>query len=47
MAVSSDYADLVGLSIRQSFAATELTVSKNGDGSFNTSDVMLFLKGMP
>lgn len=44
-AISNDYADLVALSIRQSFAASEITISKNGDGIFDTSDVLMFLKG--
>ncbi|CAL1698759.1 unnamed protein product [Somion occarium] len=43
-AISNDYADLVALSIRQSFAASEITISKNGDGIFDTSDVLMFLK---
>ncbi|KAH8120127.1 DUF1793-domain-containing protein [Phellopilus nigrolimitatus] len=43
-AISSDYADVVALSIRQAFGATEITVSKNPDGSFNSSDVLVFMK---
>ncbi|TFK45401.1 DUF1793-domain-containing protein [Heliocybe sulcata] len=42
--VSSSYADIVALSIRQALATVELTISKDGDGSWNTSDVMMFLK---
>ncbi|TFK45399.1 DUF1793-domain-containing protein [Heliocybe sulcata] len=42
--VSANYADIVALSIRQSLAAFELTISKAGDGSWNTSDVMMFMK---
>ena len=45
-AVSSDYASLVPLSIRQAFGATELTVSQDVDGSFNTGDVLMFMKGV-
>jgi hypothetical protein len=41
---SANYAGVVALSIRQAFAATELTVSKNGN-TFNTSDVLMFMKG--
>ncbi|KAI0036801.1 hypothetical protein K488DRAFT_81789 [Vararia minispora EC-137] len=41
---SSDYAALVALSIRQAFGATEITISKNPDGSFNTDDVLMFMK---
>ena len=43
--ISADYASVVALSIRQGFAATEITVSRNGDGGFNTSDVLMFMKG--
>ena len=43
--ISSDYAAIVALSIRQAFASTEITISKNADGSFNTSDVLIFMKG--
>ncbi|PAV21986.1 hypothetical protein PNOK_0194300 [Pyrrhoderma noxium] len=42
--ISSDYAAIVALSIRQAFASTEITISKNADGSFNTSDVLIFMK---
>ncbi|KAF9019246.1 DUF1793-domain-containing protein [Hymenopellis radicata] len=37
-AISSDYAGIVALSVRQALGATELTISKNGDGSWNTDD---------
>ncbi|CAL1700859.1 unnamed protein product [Somion occarium] len=43
-AISSDYASIVALSIRQAFGATEITVSKGSNGSFNTSDVLMFMK---
>ncbi|KAH8101093.1 DUF1793-domain-containing protein, partial [Cristinia sonorae] len=43
--VSSDYAAVLAMSLRQAFAGTELTISKNSDGSFNTSDVLMFTKG--
>lgn len=43
--ISSDYASIVELSIRQVLGATEITVSKNADGTFNTSDVLMFMKG--
>ncbi|KAJ7658891.1 hypothetical protein B0H17DRAFT_345172 [Mycena rosella] len=42
--ISSDYAGIVALSIRQSLAASELTISKGANGKWNTSDVMLFMK---
>ncbi|KAJ6515169.1 DUF1793-domain-containing protein [Mycena vitilis] len=44
MAISADYAAIVALSTRQTLGATEITISKNGDGSFNTGDVLLFMK---
>ncbi|KAJ7129541.1 DUF1793-domain-containing protein [Mycena epipterygia] len=43
-AISTDYAAIVALSIRQTLAATEITISKNGDGSLNTSDILVFMK---
>lgn len=42
--ISADYAAVVALSIRQAFAATELTLSKTSTGAFNTTDVILFMK---
>ncbi|KAJ6598921.1 hypothetical protein DFH09DRAFT_1129565 [Mycena vulgaris] len=42
--ISADYAAIVALSIRQAFAATELTLSKTSTGAFNTSDIILFMK---
>ncbi|KDQ29342.1 hypothetical protein PLEOSDRAFT_157064 [Pleurotus ostreatus PC15] len=42
--ISSDYASIVALSIRQAFGATEITISKRADGSFNTDDVLVFMK---
>lgn len=44
-AISSDYAEVVALSVRQALGAMEITVSKNGVNSWNTSDVLVFLKG--
>ncbi|EIM84853.1 uncharacterized protein STEHIDRAFT_60541 [Stereum hirsutum FP-91666 SS1] len=46
--ISSDYADIVSLAARQVFAATELTISQSSDGSgsYNTSDVMIFMKNI-
>ncbi|KIJ70075.1 hypothetical protein HYDPIDRAFT_78948 [Hydnomerulius pinastri MD-312] len=43
-AISTNYAGIAALSVRQAFAATELTVSKNSDGSYNSDDVLMFLK---
>ncbi|KAJ7634847.1 hypothetical protein FB45DRAFT_1142317 [Roridomyces roridus] len=43
--ISPDYFGIVALSIRQSLAANELTISKNKLGlGWNTSDIMLFMK---
>lgn len=44
---SADYAGVTALSVRQSLGANELTISKNSDGSWNTADVLLFMKGEP
>ncbi|EPQ55454.1 hypothetical protein GLOTRDRAFT_129728 [Gloeophyllum trabeum ATCC 11539] len=42
--VSSNYADMAALSVRQALATAELTISKGSDGAWNTSDTMMFLK---
>ncbi|KAI0750697.1 DUF1793-domain-containing protein [Daedaleopsis nitida] len=42
--ISSDYADLVALSIRQTLGACELTVGRTSSNGLNTSDVMTFMK---
>ncbi|PPQ83295.1 hypothetical protein CVT25_004034 [Psilocybe cyanescens] len=42
--ISADYASIVALSIRQALGATEITISKNSDGTFNTNDVLVFMK---
>ncbi|KAJ7140461.1 DUF1793-domain-containing protein [Mycena filopes] len=43
--ISSDYAGVVALSVRQSLSATEITVSKTSTGAWNVSDVLVFMKG--
>ncbi|KAK0211727.1 hypothetical protein IW262DRAFT_1519488 [Armillaria fumosa] len=43
--ISDDYADLVGLAARQALAV-DITVSKDRDNQWNTSDVMTFMKGI-
>lgn len=43
--VSEDYASIVALSIRQALGATEITVSKNSNETYNTNDVLVFMKG--
>ncbi|KIP05603.1 hypothetical protein PHLGIDRAFT_108072, partial [Phlebiopsis gigantea 11061_1 CR5-6] len=44
--VSSHYADLVALTARQTMGTTELTVGVASDGSFNLSDVKMFMKDL-
>lgn len=43
--ISTDYASIVALSVRQAFGPMEITASKNGDGSYDTSNVLTFVKG--
>ncbi|KAK0206362.1 DUF1793-domain-containing protein, partial [Desarmillaria ectypa] len=43
-AISEDYAGIVALSIRQAMGSMEVTISKNADGSWNTDDVLVFMK---
>ncbi|KAG9022692.1 hypothetical protein FS842_005957, partial [Serendipita sp. 407] len=42
--VSSNYASIAALSIRQAFATIEITISKNSDGSWDSEDVLVFMK---
>ncbi|KAJ7662655.1 hypothetical protein DFH06DRAFT_1396782 [Mycena polygramma] len=42
--VSQEYADLVSLATRQAMAGVEITLSKQQDGSWNSSDVQAFMK---
>ncbi|KAF9476478.1 DUF1793-domain-containing protein [Pholiota conissans] len=42
--ISSDYASIVALSIRQAMGAIEITLSRNSNGSLNTTDVVVFMK---
>lgn len=42
--ISADYASVVAISVRQALGAIEITISKNSDGSFNTGDVIVFMK---
>lgn len=44
--ISSVYGDLLSLVTRQAMSAVEITVSKNSDGTFNSSDIMAFMKNM-
>ena len=43
--ISSDYAAITSLSIRQAFGAIEITISKDSNGSFNANDIIVFMKG--
>ncbi|PBK93234.1 DUF1793-domain-containing protein [Armillaria gallica] len=43
--ISDNYADLVALAARQALAV-DITVSKDSDDQWNTSDVMTFMKGI-
>ncbi|KAG2056314.1 DUF1793-domain-containing protein [Suillus hirtellus] len=43
-AISSNYAAVVALSVRQAFGALEFTLSKKSDGSWNADDILIFLK---
>jgi Domain of unknown function (DUF4965) len=43
--ISADYTSIVALSIRQALGAMEVTISKGTDGSWNTTDIIVFMKG--
>ncbi|KAK0453442.1 hypothetical protein EV421DRAFT_1700907 [Armillaria borealis] len=43
-AISEDYAGIVALSIRQAMGSMEVTISRTNDGSWNTDDVLVFMK---
>ena len=45
--ISTEYADWVALAVRQAFGAIEFTISKDSSGKFNTSDILVFMKGAP
>ncbi|KAL0573007.1 hypothetical protein V5O48_008953 [Marasmius crinis-equi] len=42
--ISNDYVGIVELSVRQAFGATEITIVKNADGTWNTGDPLMFMK---
>ncbi|KAJ7481103.1 hypothetical protein B0H11DRAFT_1232531 [Mycena galericulata] len=42
--ISAEYAGIAALAVRQAFGATELTISKASDGSWNTTDILMFMK---
>ncbi|KAG8722947.1 hypothetical protein FRC09_005472 [Ceratobasidium sp. 395] len=43
-AVSSDYAAITSLSLRQAFGGTEVTISKTSSGAYDTNDIFVYLK---
>ena len=44
--ISADYAAVCALSVRQALAVTELTISKTSSGAWNTTDLIVFMKGV-
>ena len=44
--ISLEYANLISLVTRQVLGGGEITMTKNSDGSWNESDVMMFVKDM-
>jgi len=42
--INSEYAGLVAISLRQALGASEITISKDSTGGWNTSDILMFLK---
>ncbi|KAF8992673.1 hypothetical protein BDQ17DRAFT_1432228 [Cyathus striatus] len=42
--ISSDYADLLALCLRQAMAGFEITISKDNNGNWNETDVKTFMK---
>lgn len=44
-AISDDYAAIVALSIRQTLGMCDITVSKDPEGNWDKSDIMVFMKG--
>jgi hypothetical protein len=45
--ISADYSGVCSLSVRQSLGATEITISRTSAGAWNTTDVIVFMKGSP
>ncbi|KAF9007819.1 hypothetical protein BDQ17DRAFT_1237593 [Cyathus striatus] len=43
-AISSEYNDLISISLRMVFGAMDITIPKFGDGTLDTSDVKIFMK---
>lgn len=45
-AISSKYADLLALSARQVLGTIDITIARGGDGNWNFTDVLVFMKNM-
>ncbi|TFK38776.1 hypothetical protein BDQ12DRAFT_683316 [Crucibulum laeve] len=43
-AVSTQYADLLAISLRQTMASMDITIGRDDNGKWNTSDVKIFMK---
>ncbi|KAF8885602.1 DUF1793-domain-containing protein [Infundibulicybe gibba] len=46
LSISQDYADLVSLSVRQTVGSIDITTSREPNGQWNTSDIMMFMKSV-
>ena len=44
--ISSNYADLVSLSLRQVMGTMDITIKKDSDNNWNTSDIKIFMKNI-
>lgn len=44
--VTSNYAALCAIAARQVYSGLEITVGKDASGNYNTSDTMVFVKGI-
>ena len=44
--ISSNYADLLALSARQVLGSIDITLALGGDGNWNLSDTLVFMKNM-
>lgn len=44
--ISSKYADLLALSARQILGTIDITIARGSDGSWNFTDVLVFMKNI-
>ena len=44
LAISSNYADLVALALRQALGTMDITITKGSDNKWNTTDLKIFMK---